>query len=99
MRFDEMLGAEMGRQPGLGQRFCEAGPNRTRKMLTVTIAVVVQQDEVRKNEPHLAAQDVIAFWLGMVTPRQRFNPTADVEGSDPGQGLPRRGRVQEHFLL
>jgi TetR/AcrR family transcriptional regulator, mexJK operon transcriptional repressor len=72
MRFDEILSAEMGRHPGLGQRFYAAGPNRIWTMLAAMIEGAAQRGEVQASDPHRAAEDLIALWLGMVPLRHRF---------------------------
>jgi TetR/AcrR family transcriptional regulator, mexJK operon transcriptional repressor len=85
MRFDEILSAEMGRHPGLGQRFYAAGPNRIWKMLAAMIEGAAQRGEVRTTDPHRAAEDLIALWLGMVPLRHRFDelePMSEAEITD-----------------
>jgi TetR/AcrR family transcriptional regulator, mexJK operon transcriptional repressor len=82
MRFDEILSAEMGRHPDLGQRFYQAGPNKMWKKLAAIIEAAVQRGEIQADDAERAAEDLIALWLGMVPLRHRFNelkPMAEAE--------------------
>jgi TetR/AcrR family transcriptional regulator, mexJK operon transcriptional repressor len=73
MRFDEILSAEMGRHPDLGQRFYQTGPNRMWKKLAAIIEAAVHRGEIQADNSERAAEDLIALWLGMVPLRHRFN--------------------------
>ncbi len=73
MRFDEIVSAEMGRHPGLGQRFYHGGPNRLWNTLATVIAAADGKGELKTDDPERAAEDLISLWLGLAPLRHRFN--------------------------
>ncbi len=62
--FDRALAGEAARHPALVDRFFAAGPYYCRNKLAGLIAAGQDRGEIAVDDPHRAAEDLVALWQG-----------------------------------
>jgi TetR/AcrR family transcriptional repressor of mexJK operon len=79
---DRTMSIEAQRSPEIGQIFFNAGPGRTLRLLTDLLADAVAKGEIRLDDPHTAARDLMALWFGFGLMERKYLPQPAVVDAD-----------------
>jgi TetR/AcrR family transcriptional regulator, mexJK operon transcriptional repressor len=74
LALDRTMSIEAQRNPEIGRQFFEAGPGRTLEMLIGLLDEAVAQGEIKLDDTHLAAQDLVSLWFGFRMMARKYLP-------------------------
>jgi TetR/AcrR family transcriptional repressor of mexJK operon len=65
--WDRLIAAAAVKSPQLPERFFAAGPGRGQYMLIALLSQAIAKGEIKRCEPHIAADYLTGLWLGFTS--------------------------------